>query len=461
MARQPATKLQAGGDRFLRRRLECALVDVDPDSARAPRRSLTAGFVVAVVALVGCAVLALLRPQPDPGSATIVMERQSGALYVRLGDTLHPVSNLASARLIARTSADPEPMAASALGRGKLGPLLGISGAPLYVGKPLDDGDSQWTVCDGGDRTTVIVGDAARSGVLGRDQTLLVSSASGGSTYLLYDGRRSVVDPADSAVARAAGLDGRTPLPVSSALLNLIPEAPPITAPRIPDAGRHGPGALRGFPVGSVLRVSRSGGDENYVVLADGVQRVGQLAADLVRFADSRGTRTAIPVAPDVIRATKSVTRLPLSEFPDRPRPLPVADGAEVCAKWARAASGSAAVSLSVGALPIPVGRAPVVLAQKDGKGPAVDAVYLPPGRTAYVRATSLSGADAASGTRYLICDTGVRYSVHDADAAHDLGLPDTVVAAPWPVLSRLPAGPDLSRANASVAQDVAAFGPP
>ena len=43
------------------------------------------------------------------------MEKQSGALYVRLGETLHPVLNLASARLIVKTNADPQPTAESAL----------------------------------------------------------------------------------------------------------------------------------------------------------------------------------------------------------------------------------------------------------------------------------------------------------------------------------------------------------
>jgi hypothetical protein len=33
--------------------------------------------------------------------------------------------------------------------------------------------------------------------------------------------------------------------------------------------------------------------------------------------------------------------------------------------------------------------------------------------------------------------------------------MPDAMIAAPWPVLAKLPAGPELSRANASVAQDV------
>src|SRR5689334_11996381 len=265
MAWHPTTKLEISGHRFLRRRIECALLGIDlravTESIRAPAQSLTVGLVLAIVMLAGCLVLALLRPQSLATTAPIVMERQSGALYVRLGDTLHPVLSLASARLIVKTNADPEPMVASALSSNKMGPLLGIPGAPQFLGKPLEESESQWTVCDEPDRTTVIVGRQAQSDVLRRDQALLVTPTTGGSTYLLFDGRRAVLNPDDAAVARALGLDGQTPLSVSASLLNLIPETPPITPPRIPDIGKRGPDSLRGFPVGSVLRVAHSIGD--------------------------------------------------------------------------------------------------------------------------------------------------------------------------------------------------------
>jgi type VII secretion protein EccB len=463
MAWQPTTRLQISGHRFMRRRIACALLGRDlravNDSMRAPWQSLTAGLVLAMVLLAGCLVLALLRPQPSAPTAPIVMERQSGALYVRLGETLHPVLNLSSARLIAKTNADPQSIATSAFSRSTMGPLLGIPGAPQFLGKPLGEDETPWTVCDSRDGTTVVVGGQPQSDALQRDQALLVTPSSGGSTYLLFDGRRAAVNPGEAAVTRALGLDGHPPLPVSPVLLNLVPESPPITAPRIPDLGKRGPDSLPGFPVGSVLRVARTGGDEFYVVLREGVQRIGRVAADLVRFADSQGNRTAIPIAPDVIRTTKSVTRLPVSDYPDRVQAPSVAEGTTVCASWRHLTSGSVAVSYSVGSLPIPSGQAPVRLVQADGKRPAVDAFYLPPGRMAYVRATSLSGANVRAGTRYLISDTGVRFAVHDDDAAHDLGLPGVMVAAPWPVLAALPAGPELSRVNASVAQDVPAVG--
>ena len=64
------------------------------------------------------------------------------------------------------------------------------------------------------------------------------------------------------------------------------------------------------------------------------------------------------------------------------------------------------------------------------------------------------------AGARYFVTDTGVRFTIHDNDAAHDLGLQTEAVPVPWPMLAVLPFGPELSRANASVARDVVA-GPP
>jgi type VII secretion protein EccB len=472
LAWQPTTRLQVSGYRFLLRRIECALLGRDiravNDPIRAPAHSLLAGSLLAIVALAGCGVLAVLRPQPPLGNAPIVMGNQSGALYVRVGETLHPVLNLASARLITKTNANPQPTPESELSRSKRGPLLGIPGAPQFLAEPLAEDELRWTVCDTDDgtpaNTTVVVGQAEGplSRRLATEQTVLVKPDypdSGGATYLLYDGHRAVVNLAEPAVVRALRLDGRVPLTVSPALLNAVPEAPPITTPWIRGVGGRGPGALLGFPVGSVLRVARADSDEYYVVLSGGVQRVGQVAADLVRFADSQHTHTDISVAPDLIRATSTVTELPVSTFPDRVPALLDVGGTTLCVSWARAASGRAEISVLVGGLPVPSGRQPVTLSQADGKGMAVDAVYLPPGRSAYVRSTGLSGDNARAGTRYLITDTGVRFAIHDDDAAHDLGLPNTAIPAPWPVLATLPSGPELSRAKALVALDTVAAG--
>jgi type VII secretion protein EccB len=265
-----------------------------------------------------------------------------------------------------------------------------------------------------------------------------------------------VVDLADTAVVRALRLERHVPIVVSQSLLNAVPEAPPITAPRIRDAGGKAAG-VPDFAVGSVLRITRGDGDEYYVVLSAGVQRVGQVAADLLRFGDSRGAANFIAVAPDVIRGAQIVDTLPVGTFPERaPGDAGLSSAANtLCVSSGTTASGHPGIAfLTATGLPLRVGQVPVALSQADGRGPALDAVYLPPGRSAYVRGSGGPGA------RYLVTDTGVRFAIHDNDAAHDLGLQTDAVAVPWPMLAVLPSGPELGRANASVARDVVA-GPP
>ena len=132
MARQPTTRLQVSGYRFLVRRMEHALLRGDirmlHDPMRAQSLSLIAGCILAVVVVALCAILAFLRPNAGLGDAAIVMSRDSGALYVRVGDTLHPVVNLASAHLITGSAAKPELVSSADVDNAKRGPLLGIPG---------------------------------------------------------------------------------------------------------------------------------------------------------------------------------------------------------------------------------------------------------------------------------------------------------------------------------------------
>src|SRR6201993_2406762 len=387
--RQPTTRLHVSGYRFLSRRIECALLGRDLGAVNEPlparTAALTVGAALATIAVVACALLALLRPQADLDRVRIVMGKESGALYVRVGDIWHPVLNLASARLIAATDANPQPVRESELRGTKRGPLLGIPGAPQLLGPPLSPDESVWTICDTDSNaaTTIVIGPAGGSSVrrLGPEQAVVIASGSSWPTYLLYNGQRAVVDLADTAVVRALRLEGRVPHIVAQSLLRAVPEAPPITPPRIRDVGGKAAG-LPGFPVGSVLRITRAGGDEYYVVLTTGVQRIGQVTADLLRFSNSQGSANLITVAPDALRVTPIVTTLPVASFPDR---APSDDGLNsadttVCVTWAPTAAGHSHVTFLAGSgLPVPAGQVPVTLSQSDGRGPGLDAVYLPP----------------------------------------------------------------------------------
>ncbi|MGE2715678.1 type VII secretion protein EccB [Mycolicibacterium litorale] len=456
---RPTTRLQVSGYRFLMRRMEHALVRADvrmlDDPLRGQSLALAAGAVLAAILLAGCAILALLRPQAGLADAVIVMDERSGALYVRIGDTLHPVPNLASARLVVGDAADPRTVSAQALAAARRGPQVGIPGAPATIGPAMPPEDTGWTVCDTATSTTVIVGPSP-PGALAPDEAVLVTARSEGPavTYLLSGGRRAAVDLRDTAAVRALRLEGVTPRPVSRTLLDALPESPPITAPGVPGAG--GRGALAGHPVGAVVRLPRADATEYFVVLADGVQRVGEVTADLIRFTVTQREGEIPTVAPDAVAAAGVVDTLPTATYPDR---LSVVDPALLCAHWATDGTDVTTALLDgTQALPQSGG---VELAQADGAGPRVDAVVVPAGRSVLTRPVSVTGAGGEAAPRSLMTDLGVLFGVPDDDTARHLGIVTTPAPAPWPVLARLPRGPELSRAAASVARDAAGAAAP
>ncbi|BCI51913.1 type VII secretion protein EccB [Mycolicibacterium litorale] len=433
------------------RRTEHALVRADvrmlDDPLRGQSIALVAGAVLAAIVLAGCAVLAVLRPQAGLADAAVVADRQSGALYVRIDDTLHPVPNLASARLIVGDAAEPRTVAAEALAEARRGPQVGIPGAPASIGPAMSREDTGWTVCDTDASTTVIVGPSP-PGAVAPDDAVLVTARSEGPavTYLLAGGRRAAVDLRDTAVVRALRLDGVTPRPVSRTLLDALPESPPIAAPTVPASGARG--ALAGHPVGTVVRLPRADATEYYVVLADGVQRIGEVTADLIRFSVTQPTGDIPTVAPDAVAAAGVVDTLPVATHPDH---VSIADPAVLCAHWM--ATGDVTTTLLDGAALLRR-SAGVELAQADAAGPNVDAVVMPAGRSVYARPVGVTGAGGDAQPRWLMTDLGVVFGVPDDDTARDLGIAGAPVPAPWPVLARLPRGPELSRAAASVVRD-------
>jgi type VII secretion protein EccB len=452
MARQ-STRLHISGYRFLLRRMDHALVRGDvrmlDDPLRAQSLSLIAGVLLAVIIVAACAILAFLRPPGTLGGAPIVMVRDSGALYVRVGDIVHPVLNLASARLIAGTPANPDLVSAAAIANSKHGPLVGIPGAPSTISAPLGEDESDWAVCDDATSTTVIAGDVLSDGFAsGRSVLVTPRAESAAATYLLYDGWRAKVDLRDRAVMRALKLDGVTPRLVSRALLDAAPEAPPISAPHIPAAGSPSP--LRGFPVGSVVRADRVAAEEYYVVLARGVQRIGEVAADLIRFTDSQHTGDIETVAPDDIAAAPILDTLPVSTFPQRGG---VSSDAVVCARWQISQSGATTTVLTGDSRPVDAASS-LSLVQADGDGPSVDTISIPRSRSLYVRSIAIAGDLASTGALYFVDESGVVFGLRDEDTAKHLGLTGSPVTAPWPILAHLPRGPELSKDAASIARD-------
>ncbi len=187
------------------------------------------------------------------------------------------------------------------------------------------------------------------------------------------------------------------------------------------------------------MRVPWVDSDDFFVVLADGVQRIGEVAANLIRALDSHGAHEMPSVSPDSVSGLPIVDSLPVSTYPRRAgSTMGARDGGVLCAAWLPA--GPKTVLWMGDSLP--TAENPIALAQADGEGPAIDSVVMPSNRSAYVRAASLA-RDKGGGPLYLVTDSGVLFGIRDEATAKLLGIQGASVAAPWPVLSRLPRGPN------------------
>lgn len=469
MPAQLTTRAQVNGYRFLLKRYEHALIRRDVrmlhDPMRSHVRALTVGAVLGVLAIAGALIMSFLRPQGAIGDAKIVMGKQTGALYVVQNSTLYPVLNLASARLISGSSEAPTSVKESKLTMAR-GPLLGIAGAPAALPGP-GGGRSTWTLCDAvapsgsTAASTIAVGDldtstASRAHPIGGNQALLATSREG-KTYLVFDGHRAEVDINDSVVVSALGLRGVRPRPIGRSLLDATIALLPLAVPHIDGVGGPGPGMLAGVPVGGVIRVHQVAGDELYVVLSDGVQRVSRLAAEVVRTANSQGMSDIQTVTPDRLVGVPVVDRLALNQFPaEVPAVLSADTDPVTCLSWSRGGDDAmASLHLLAGReLPLPAGAKPVPMMSADATGDHVDAVYVRPGTGEYVQAVGITPGSATAGSLFYIADNGIRFGISDAQAAKVLGLPNHPKPAPEPILREIVSGPTLSKANAMVAHD-------
>ncbi|GEE03706.1 hypothetical protein nbrc107696_41520 [Gordonia spumicola] len=447
------TRAQVSGYRFGLARAEHALVRRDArmvhDPMRSQVRALVAGAVLAVLVVAGAGVYGLIRPAPTVGDARIVAG-PDGGLFVPIDGTMHPVLNVASARLVVGGPAAVKSVSARSLREYPRGATLGIVGAPASLPEPGSDGASAWTVCDGPDGTTILAGEPTSSPAAPNVGAVV---ARGNRMWLLYDDHgvpvRARIDLARVEVLRALGLENAGARTVSAALLDTFPERPALT---VPDIDRRGTGPL-GLPVGSVIRTSTVDRSVVYrVVLGDGVQQIPATAADMLLAADPTGSAEIRDVAPGELTTVPVVDRLPLGRFPTAAPVL--TDRSVLCRSWSRARGDRSAVESLTAVDALPSAGAPVILASADGLGPAADAVYVEPGTAEHVVVTGSRPDSALATQRFIVADTGVRYRVAGDDAATSLGLDDEPSRIPWTVLSLLPEGPELSRSAALVARD-------
>lgn len=464
MAAPLTTKPQVSGYKFLLRRLQHAMIRRDTrmihDPMRSQGRSVWVGVALAVLVCLGAGILALLRPQGAVGDNQIILGKDTGALYVRVGDVLHPTFNLASARLISGSSEAPTEVKDDKLGDMQRGPLLGIPGAPAS----LNTGGTAhtWSVCDdysahGGGATGVIAGLPNREATpaLKNGQVLLASS--GDEDYLLYEGKRARIDAGDQTVLRALDLDQERPREVSEGLLEALPLAPDIVAPTVDGAGGEGPAGLESETVGSVVKVEQATETEFYVVLDDGVQKIPESAASIIRASDSSASDGMAEVAPGVIADVPRFTELPVDSFPTgQPTAVPSDEAPISCVTWDRAdGDPEATLSISAGrSLPLAEGVHKAELAGADGEGKRTDWFASPQSAGWFVQITDSAGAPRRAESLGYLTGSGVLFGIPDMETAGTLGLEGPPSPMPWSINRLLTPGLSLSRDNAFVAHD-------
>ena len=303
-----STRTQVTGYQFLARRTAVALtrwrVRMEVEPGRRQALAVVASVSAALVICLGALLYSFISPSGQMNESPIIADRDTGALYVRVGNTLYPALNLASARLITGRADNPHKVRASQIAQQPHGPLVGIPGAPSQI-SPTSPTTSSWLVCDtvsapsgagapASVTLTVIDGTPDLSGrrrvVTGSDAVVLRYE---NDTWVIRQGRRSRIDAVNRAVLLPLGL---TPeqvnqaRPMSRALFDAIPVGPELSVPE--GAGRRNSGRLPGRPgpVGTVFTTPQISGPQQYsVVLSDGVQTVSAVVAQILQNAGNPG----------------------------------------------------------------------------------------------------------------------------------------------------------------------------
>ncbi|MFF2331266.1 MULTISPECIES: type VII secretion protein EccB [unclassified Streptomyces] len=306
---------------FAKKRMVAAFLQPSPagseEGAPRPLRAVLPSVVVGALILAGFGALGMFKPTApkdwDQPGAKVIVGKKSTTRYVVLTTgkgkqkktLLHPVLNLASARLLLNPqNYDVIQVADEVLDAGEppRGPILGIPYAPDRLPEAKDAGTAKrWAVCiqPGGKGNTV----QKAAFVFGeRDNKLTEGKNRLSGGQVLYvrgqDGSRYLVDAggtkyrinetaADNGHLTNALVGSRQPQSVTDDWLATLHDGSPVVFPRIPGtvgAPAHVEGQLSAEEnrVGMVLRTETGEGTSHYIVLDGKVQPVSEFTAWLL-----------------------------------------------------------------------------------------------------------------------------------------------------------------------------------
>lgn len=290
------------------------------EGAPRPLRAVLPGVITAALVLAAFGAWGMFKPTAPKGWDTpgdhVIVGKDSTTRYVVLTTKvdgkdqtrLHPVLNLASARLLLDPSkAKVVQVADKVLDAGKLprGPIIGIPYAPDRLPAPADAGKAKrWAVCQqpGGngkgvqtaafvlaDREAKLMDDGRR---LSDSQALYVQSTGPGRARYLVDAAGSKYKfPEGGADARtmtnALVGGGAAPQPVTEEWLATLASGDDLAFPELPGAKAGTAAGVRGLSskddkVGMVLKAVTGSGAQHYLVLPGKVVPVSDFVAWLM-----------------------------------------------------------------------------------------------------------------------------------------------------------------------------------
>jgi type VII secretion protein EccB len=450
-------------------------VRMEIEPGRRQMLAVVASVSAAAVICLGALLWSFLNPSGQLNETPIIADRDSGALYVRVGDTLYPALNLASARLITGRADNPHKVRSSQIAEQPQGPMVGIPGAPNQT-SPTSPETSSWLVCDSvtsaqgvgapsSVTVTVIDGTPDLSGhrrvVSGSDAVVLKY---GNDTWVIRDGRRSRIDASDRAVLLPLGLTPEQVTqarPMSRALFDALPVGPALLVPTVPGAGTPADGPGAPGPVGTVLATPQISGPQQYsVVLANGVQTVTSVVAQILQNAGSSAGAAPKVVTPAALAKMPVVRGLDLSAYPDGPlNVISMRDNPATCWWWEKTTGEERARVQVVSGPTIPVAGSDtgkvVSLVKSDQSGLEADRVYFGPDFANFVVATGNDPGASTAESLWWLSEYGVRFGVDNTrETRMALGLTPAPNPAPWVALRLMAPGPALSRADALVRHD-------
>lgn len=446
---------------FVMSRLASGMQRGEPDAPDAPHvrttRGTSVGVALGMAVVAGLGVFGLISPAAAtalPKVGTLVVVNETGARYLSTGGALHPVLNEASAKLLEGDQMAVQQMSLASLQNLPMGAPVGIVGAP--DGLPAATGlvSGAWSVCGvqkPGTSTATVPqtvlsvgrGQAGMSLTAGQG-TLVVTPD--GTVSLLWDGQRLTVDTADSAL-QALGYAQTAPTPVAADFLDALPAGPELGPPAVAERGSAGP-----VLAGARTRIGQlfsgpSGGQ--YLLTTAGLVPLTTTQLDLLRgdphtqqLAYQGGAVTLLPLGPEDLAVHLAAGAQATAGLPATPPTLVAADQSQaVCADVAPGAA-SPVTTIDIADAQSVAGTPPVPMPGVAASCTAADAISVPAGGGALVRAVAGGGSGA---TEYLVTDTGVKYPLPSADVAKTLGYGAVVPAAvPDGVLGFLPTGPSL-----------------